>query len=96
MHGQLGSDTYQIGLAGNGTALINVFDQSGGDTDPGIDDLFVFGTNDADFFLLRANREARAPKGLGVVAAYRLARREPLWPSPPRYRPPDDEDLRGP
>jgi hypothetical protein len=40
-----------------------VFDQSNGD--PGINRLRIYGTNEADFFLLRANKDI----GLGMVAA---------------------------
>ena len=79
LHGQLDSDSYEIGLAGNGVALINVFDQSGGVLDDGVDSLVVFGTNEADFFLLRANRLARNGEGQAMVAAVEVDdNREPV------------------
>ena len=63
LHGQQGSDRYEIGLAGQISSRINVFDDSRGD--PGINRLRIYGTNQADFFLLRANKEV----GIGMVAA---------------------------
>ena len=63
LHGQAGSDLYEIGLAGQISSRINVFDQSRGDT--GINRLRIYGTNQADFFLFRANKDI----GIGVVAA---------------------------
>jgi hypothetical protein len=63
LHGQAGSDRYEIGLAGQLSSRINAFDQSNGD--PGINRLRIYGTNEADFFLLRANKDI----GLGMVAA---------------------------
>ena len=63
LHGQQGSDRYEIGLAGEISSRINVFDQSQGD--PGINRLRIFGTNQVDFFLLRANKDI----GQGMVAA---------------------------
>jgi hypothetical protein len=62
LHGQQGSDLYEIGLAGEISSRINVFDQS---RRPGINRLRIYGTNEADFFLLRANKDL----GLGMVAA---------------------------
>ena len=55
LHGQQGSDRYEIGLAGKISSRINVFDQSRGD--PGINRLRIYGTNLADYFLLRANKD---------------------------------------
>ncbi|HTD67143.1 MAG TPA: calcium-binding protein, partial [Candidatus Limnocylindria bacterium] len=73
LHGQEGGDLYEIGLAGEISSRINVFDQSKGD--PGIDRLRIFGTNEADFFLIRANQEI----GRGMVAAVEVdVNREPV------------------
>jgi len=73
LHGQFGSDRYEIGLAGQISSRINVFDQSKGD--PGIDRLRIFGTNEIDFFLLRGNQNI----GLGMVAAIEVdENREPV------------------
>ena len=73
LHGQRGSDKYDIGLAGMISSRINVFDQSRGD--PGIDRLRVYGTDDTDFFLLRGNQDV----GLGVVSAIEVdENREPV------------------
>ncbi|HEX6130279.1 MAG TPA: hypothetical protein VF044_01015, partial [Actinomycetota bacterium] len=73
LDGEEGADTYDIGLAGTGSSIINVFDTGVA----GIDDLFVRGTNDADFFLLRANRDATRP--YGMVAAIEVdANRVPV------------------
>jgi Ca2+-binding RTX toxin-like protein len=76
LKGQFGSDTYEIGLAGAGSALVNVEDESGAvEDDAGIDDLVVYGTNDADFFLLRANLAGTR----GMVAAIEVdENRQPL------------------
>ncbi|MFC1533492.1 hypothetical protein ACFL7M_09040, partial [Thermodesulfobacteriota bacterium] len=51
LHGQDGSDIYDIDLTGGGDALINITDQSNGD--PGVDWLNIYGTVNADFFLSR-------------------------------------------
>ncbi|MBL8479225.1 MAG: hypothetical protein JNK59_07945, partial [Sterolibacteriaceae bacterium] len=73
LHGQQGSDRYEIGLAGQISSRINVFDQSGGD--PGINRLRIYGTNDIDFFLLRANKDV----GIGMVSAVEVdANRAPV------------------
>ena len=73
LHGQQGSDQYYIGLAGQISSRINVFDQSRGDS--GIDRLRVFGTEESDFFLFRANRDI----GQGVIAATEVdENREPV------------------
>jgi hypothetical protein len=73
LHGQQGSDEYDIGLAGGISSRINVFDQSRGDT--GIDRLRVFGTDETDFFLFRANKDI----GQGTVAALEVdENREPV------------------
>ena len=73
LHGQQGSDRYEIGLAGQISSRINVFDQSRGD--PGINRLRIYGTNQADFFLLRANKAI----GQGMVAAIQVdANRVPV------------------
>ncbi|MHC4427545.1 MAG: beta strand repeat-containing protein, partial [Planctomycetota bacterium] len=73
LRGQQGSDLYEVGLSGLGSSVINVDDQSGSDL--GVDLLDVFGTNDTDFILLRANKElAKA-----VVAAIEVdENREPV------------------
>ncbi|MCP4455186.1 MAG: hypothetical protein GY809_27305, partial [Planctomycetes bacterium] len=73
LHGQQGSDKYDIGLAGGISSRINVFDESRGDT--GIDYLRVYGTNQTDFFLIRANKDV----GQGMVAAIEVdENREPV------------------
>src|SRR4029077_10064574 len=73
LHGQAGSDRYEIGLAGEISSRINVFDLSNGDT--GINRLRIYGTNEADFFLLRANKAI----GIGMVAAIEVdANRVPV------------------
>ena len=69
LHGQDDSDTYEIGLSGDGPAVINVLDQSNGDA--GVDDLFIFGTFEADFFVLQADVVART----GMIGAGRGRRR---------------------
>ena len=51
VHGQAGTDIYNIGLSGLGSALINVIDQSGADL--GEDKLFVSGTEEDDYYLFR-------------------------------------------
>jgi hypothetical protein len=66
LHGQQGSDRYEIGLAGRISSRINVFDQSRGD--PGINRLRIYGTDATDFFLFRANRDL----GVGMVAAVQV------------------------
>src|SRR6185295_3290827 len=73
LHGEQGSDRYEIGLAGQISSRINVFDDSRGD--PGINRLRIYGTNQADFFLLRANKDI----GQGMVAAIEVdANRVPV------------------
>ncbi|MBK8118783.1 MAG: hypothetical protein IPK39_05835 [Sulfuritalea sp.] len=73
LHGQEGSDLYEIGLAGQISSRINVFDQSRGD--PGTNRLRIYGTEQADFFLLRANKDV----GIGMVAAIEVdANRVPV------------------
>ena len=73
LHGQQGSDKYDIGLAGGASSRINVFDESRGD--PGIDRLRIYGSNETDFFLLRANKVV----GQGMVAAIEVdENREPV------------------
>lgn len=73
LHGQQGSDRYEIGLAGQVSSRINVFDQSRGD--PGINRLRIYGTNEVDYFLLRANKTV----GVGMVAAIEVdANRVPV------------------
>ena len=67
LHGQQGSDVYDIGLAGGISSRINVFDQSRGDSS---DRLRVFGMDQADFFLFRANKDI----GQGMVAAIQVMR----------------------
>ncbi|MGB0600229.1 MAG: hypothetical protein ACPGLY_26425, partial [Rubripirellula sp.] len=66
LHGQSGSDFYQIGLAGNAIATINVFDQGGADN--GIDDAELLGTDGIDYFLFRGN-DTRGMVGLLEVDA---------------------------
>ena len=63
LNGQDGSDTSNVGLAGIGSSRINVTDT--GDPASGIDQLQVLGTNQGDYFLLRAN----LAHTLGMVAA---------------------------
>ena len=73
LHGEQGSDRYLIGLAGQISSRINVFDQSRGD--PGIDRLQIFGTNEIDYFLFRANKQIQQ----GMVAAIEVdENREPV------------------
>ncbi|HSO02054.1 MAG TPA: hypothetical protein VLS46_05965, partial [Gaiellaceae bacterium] len=73
LDGEEGGDTFDIGLAGTGSSIINVFDTGVA----GIDDLLVRGTNDDDFFLLRANKAAARP--YGMVAAIEVdANRVPV------------------
>ena len=66
LSGQDGSDSYNVGLTGIGSSEIDVIDDSGSDT--GIDVLQILGTDDGDYFLLRANQSS-ASKRLGMVAA---------------------------
>ncbi len=58
LDGGAGSDTYEIRMAGTGSALINVFDTGAPGVGPtgGIDTLTVNGTPDPDLFLLRASK----------------------------------------
>jgi len=73
LHGQAGSDTYRVGLAGTGSAEINVYDRSGGD--PGVNELEILGTKEPDFFLFRANKDI----GQGMIAAIQVdENREPV------------------
>ena len=76
LHGQQGADTYLIGLAGQGSALINVHDQTPlGDLS--VDTLDIIGTNQADYFLFRprsissieldANRQPKVGGGVERV-----------------------------
>ena len=51
VHGQAGTDIYEIGLSGLGHAVINVIDQSNGDL--GLDKLTVYGTDENDYYLFR-------------------------------------------
>jgi Ca2+-binding RTX toxin-like protein/phage tail sheath gpL-like len=56
LNGLDGSDLYEIGLAGQGAALINVYDYLMGEAstdDLGVDRLRIYGTNLADIFLMR-------------------------------------------
>ncbi|WP_372743315.1 hypothetical protein, partial [Neptunomonas sp.] len=53
--GNTGSDLYEIGLAGAGNALINI-DDTGSQTDasdPGVDNIYIYGTDNEDVFLFR-------------------------------------------
>ncbi|MFA5028194.1 MAG: hypothetical protein WC713_09980, partial [Candidatus Methylomirabilota bacterium] len=52
LHGQAGSDRYEIGLSGLGSSLINVYDQSPSG-DLGVDSMSIYGTQTSDFFLFR-------------------------------------------
>jgi Ca2+-binding RTX toxin-like protein len=76
LHGEAGSDHYVVNLAGEGQALINVFDGSG--TDDGIDDLIVNGADQVadpnDTFLLRRNFVAllNTPAGDAFTFAERV------------------------
>ncbi len=53
LHGRAGGDVYRIGLAGTGSALIHVLDESNGDL--GVDSLIINGTLGEDTFFLRPN-----------------------------------------
>ncbi|NOR30694.1 MAG: hypothetical protein GQ539_06320, partial [Sulfitobacter sp.] len=68
LDGEQGSDFYQIGLAGEGTALIRLLDS--GLPDQGADSAEINGTNRADLFLFRANLNPAV--ATGVVAALQL------------------------
>jgi hypothetical protein len=52
LHGEAGSDQYEVGLSGLGSSTINIDDDSPV-ADPGADALRIYGTNDTDFFLFR-------------------------------------------
>jgi len=70
LNGEDGGDSYNVGLAGQGSSEINVFDNGAA----GIDDLEVFGTNNGDYFLLRASKQRLDSNGnvlprVGMVAA---------------------------
>ncbi|MFP6612284.1 MAG: hypothetical protein VB835_08235, partial [Pirellulales bacterium] len=54
LHGQRGADTYLVGLAGRGSAWINVHDQTPAD-DRSVDTLDIFGSDQTDYFLFRPN-----------------------------------------
>ena len=78
LHGENGSDLYEIGLSGTASpagpqTLIEVFDNSSplpnGDPDPGVNQLRIFGTDDRDVFLFRATDSVLFPR-VGMVAAY--------------------------
>ncbi len=61
LHGQFGSDRYEIGLAGQGSSLIHVEDKQDVEpVDPGLtqDFLTIMGTDNSDHFLFRANTVA--------------------------------------
>ena len=84
IHGELtvtgarGSDSYNVGLAGEGSSVINVLDESPGDDLEGVDQLRVLGTNNDDYFLLRANPASEAVRR-GMVAAIEVdENQEPL------------------
>ena len=80
LHGQAGGDLYEIGLSGTAspasptTTLIDVDDQSPAG-DIGVNQLRIFGTNEADFFLLRANlrRSGTAASVVGLPGRRRTA-----------------------
>ena len=71
LHGEQGSDEYQIGLAGTDNATINVNDL-GGSNDPGVDNLIVYGTNNDDFFLFRAYLNDQGQIDDGMISAYEV------------------------
>ncbi|MBT5600415.1 MAG: hypothetical protein HOJ62_17495, partial [Planctomycetaceae bacterium] len=71
LQGQNGSDQYEVGLAGNANATINVYDGSNL-IDLGIDKLTLFGTNADEFFLLRAYRDDVLNIASGMVLAYQV------------------------
>ena len=68
LDGEQGSDFYQIGLSGEGTALIRLLDS--GVAGQGADRAEINGTNSADLFLFRANLDPTV--ATGVVAALQL------------------------
>ncbi|HKI93353.1 MAG TPA: hypothetical protein VJ986_13715, partial [Gaiellaceae bacterium] len=75
-HGGAGSDIYDIGLSGQpgptGAKLttIDVADAAPA-SDGGINQLYIYGTEQPDYFLLRANQEVVPPTAM--VAAFRVA-----------------------
>ncbi|MDA1231018.1 MAG: hypothetical protein O2856_09610, partial [Planctomycetota bacterium] len=62
LHGQNGSDLYEVGLAGFGSSLIRISDPLNGPTDGNPNRLKVYGTPRPDYFLFRP----------GVIAAVGL------------------------
>ena len=75
LHGGNGGDIYDIGLSGlaapTGSPIttIDVLDAATGG-DPGINQLYIYGTDQPDYFLLRANQEV--VPATGMVAAFRV------------------------
>ncbi len=66
LHGETGSDRYQVGLAGYGSSLINVIDDpfNVGDSENTQDTLVIYGTDEADQFLLRSRMIASYERDL--------------------------------
>ncbi|MDB4265389.1 hypothetical protein N9891_01425, partial [bacterium] len=67
LKGGNGSDIYEVGLAGLATATVDIEDDSSVG-DPGNDRVRIFGNDDDNIFLFRANQLS----DLGVVASYEV------------------------
>ena len=82
LHGGNGSDEYDIGLSGlpnangNPQTIINVQDDPTNPQDLGVNQLLIFGTDQPDFFLLRANQEITP--ATAMVAAFRVVNGQPV------------------
>ena len=67
LKGENGSDIYEIGLAGLATATVDIDDDAGA-ADTGNDRVRIFGNDDDNIFLFRANQLSDR----GVVASYQV------------------------